>query len=86
MTLSPNNFEKDVPAEGGTFTNADPTQGAAFAKDPPAKGTAIMSGDNTGAGPYGGDFETFGTIYGQGNYGSILHFKERPTPPTIDHE
>ena len=86
MTLSPNNFNKDVPAEGGAFANSDPTQGQAFAKDAPPQAEDMFTGDNTGAGPYGGDFETFGTVYGHENYGSIVHFKERPTPPTIDHE
>lgn len=90
-------FATAVPSAGGAFASAQPTKGGgSFATSLPAsvnglvsskpsQSLEIMSGDDTSGGAYGGDFETFGEIYGQDNYGGIVHFKNRPTPPVINH-
>lgn len=107
MTLSSNSFDKDFPAQTGTFANADPAQGGSFAnadpaqggsfanaamtqgsspaKDEPEESNVSFDGDNTSGGVYGGDFASFGDIYGQGVYGGQTHFKNRSDLPEISH-
>lgn len=77
-------FSENKPTQGGSFADASPIVGSNFAKDSPAKSDMIMDGDNTTGGVYGGDFGTFGDIYGQGVFGGITHFQAR-TPNTPIH-
>lgn len=85
MITSDNNFNNDQPTKGGAFVPAAPVSGNTFAKVTVTKSDEIMSGDDTTAGPYGGDMGTFGEIYGQDNYGGIVHFRRKPDPPPIAH-
>lgn len=85
MTLG-GNMDKDVPTKSSTaFSEDKPTQGNAFSKDRQTEDNHVFEGDNTGASAYGGDFGTYGDIYGEGNYGGLTHFLNRPTLPTINH-
>ena len=87
MSLSTNNFAKDEPTKGATPTSNSPTKSAnSFTSDKPTKSNNIMLGDNTSSGPYGGDFGTFGDIFGAGVYGgNPVHFRNRTDPPAITH-
>lgn len=85
MKLSTNSFSKDQPQKGLLgFSDAIHRSTNKFSRDVPTKSNLIMSGDNTSSGSYGGDFGTFGDIYGEGNYGGLAHFKGRSAQP-ISH-
>lgn len=85
MTLG-SNFSKDVPAKNpNSFVEDKPTQGGSFARNRAPEDNHIPEGDNTGGGVYGGDFGTFGEMYGQDNMGGYTHFKNRTDPPAISH-
>lgn len=86
MKTSLNNFSLNKPSKSvntfadksvrstNQFTNADPTQS-----------NKLFEGDNTSGGDFGGDFETFGTLFGSGQFGGFLHFATRPDLPKITH-
>ena len=61
------------------------TYTSTFGNAPMTRNLDVFSGDNTASSPYGGDYSTFGAIYGEENYGGISHFKNRTRPPGIAH-
>ena len=78
MSLSSNNFSKNQPAKSGnSFSTKIVPSSSTFSSSNPNESNLIFSGDNTAGGVYGGDFETFGDIYGQNQYGGLTHFKTR---------
>ena len=86
MIPSSNNFDTNQPSKGAAPTTSQPTKSVnSFAKAGLEKSTDIPSGDNTSGGVMGGDFQTFGNIFGQGEFGGLVHFKNRTDPPAIDH-
>lgn len=86
MSLSTNNFAKDEPAKStSSFAPSEPAVGSTPISSMPAEDNHVFEGDNTGAPAYGGDFDTFGGIYGQDNFGGFTHFKNRPVLPVVNH-
>lgn len=74
-----------ISKSGNTFGNLLSKSSNKFSNTPIVKNLDTFSGDDTASSPYGGDFPTFGAIYGEENYGGISHFKNRTPPPGIAH-
>lgn len=86
MTLSTNNFDENKPTKSsGVFASASTPASNTFVDASPIKSTDIFSGDDTSGGVFGGDFATWGNLYGQDPYGGLVHFQNRPPLPTITH-
>lgn len=87
IKMSDSNFiKKNITKSPNSFAHASVAKSTnTFAKKVITKSNQVMSGDNTASAPYGGDFGTFGSIYGEENYGGISHFKNRTRPPGIAH-
>ena len=57
-----------------------------FTKYQVPKSKNLFAGDNTSGDVFGGVFETFGQVWGDGGrYGGFVHFRNRATPTKINH-
>ena len=86
MSLSSNNFAKDVPTESvNSFANADPSVSAnSFAKESLTPGGYAWEGDNLTGGIGIGDMIS-GIAPGVEEAGGLLHYRNRDNPPDISH-
>lgn len=88
IPMSSNNFSKlSITKGSNSFAHMSVTKsGNIFTNAIVVQSNRVFEGDNTASSPYGGDYATFGTIYGGGqNYGGTSHFKNRTPPPGITH-
>lgn len=86
MTLSTNNFADARPTKStGSFADALSVSTNSFANAMPTADNHVWEGDDVSGSVYGGDYGTFGDLYGQGQYGGFTHFLNRTPPPAIPH-
>ena len=81
--ISSNFFARNQPTKSSnTFSGTLPISSNAFANANLTASSTYWSGDNTFGGAFSDDFGSFGTMFGQGQFGGYTHFLNRnPVPP-----